>query len=70
MDEQIELKPCPFCGRTPTVTENKLNLKSILYGVICFGGENHSAGVGYFQTEEEAAKHWNRRADNEQREAD
>lgn len=65
--KETELNPCPFCGRTPTVTENKLNLKSILYGVICVGDEHHSASVGYFQTEEEAVNHWNRRADNEQR---
>lgn len=55
----MELKPCPFCGGTPTIYENKFNLRHILYGVCCYG-DHHTASVGYFDTEEEAAEEWNR----------
>lgn len=63
--ELNELKPCPFCGSKPQITENKLNLRSILYGVICVGDEHHSVSVGYFQSEEEAVNAWNRRINND-----
>ena len=60
-----ELLPCPFCGKKPNIIENKLNLKSILYGVICVGDEHHSASVGYFESEDQAIECWNTRTPKE-----
>lgn len=57
----MEIKPCPFCGRTPIIVENKLHLDHILYGVSCYYGEHHTASVGYFDSEEEAIEVWNDR---------
>jgi len=61
-----ELKPCPFCGELPRIVENKMNLKEILYGVLCCDDEHHSVSVGYFYSIEEAAEAWNRRANDGQ----
>ena len=59
----MEIKPCPLCGGVPRVVENKVNLKSILYGVYCCD-EHHEVSVGYFDSEEEAIEVWNDRKDN------
>jgi Lar family restriction alleviation protein len=62
--ETVELKRCPFCGNTPRIEFNKVNQKSILYGVLC-DDEHHTASVGYFESVDEAIENWNRRADDE-----
>lgn len=59
-----ELKPCPFCGREAIMSADK-NKAGPRYYVRC---DNHTCSVIAFtlcmKTEEEAAKVWNRRADN------
>jgi hypothetical protein len=47
----------------PSIVENKINLKAILYGVYC-GDEHHEVSVGYFDSEEEAIEVWNYRKGN------
>ena len=59
-----ELKPCPFCGSTPRIIENKLNLKHIIYAVEC-DLDNHTVMFGWFDSEDEAIEAWNRRIDND-----
>ena len=59
----IELKFCPLCGKAPRIVENKINLKSIMYGVYC-SDEHHEVSVGYFYTEEEAIEAWEMRVNN------
>ena len=59
----MEMKSCPLCGRMPSIVENKINLKAILYGVYC-GDEHHEVSVGYFDSEEEAIEVWNYRKGN------
>ena len=60
-----ELKPCPFCGSTPRISENKLDYCHILYGIGCFGNAHHTAEVGWFPSEDEAIEYWNRRVSDE-----
>lgn len=58
-----ELKPCPFCGRKAVLRE-KANIGT--YIVECTNGNcpaSYMIGNDY-ETEEEAAEVWNRRADN------
>jgi Lar family restriction alleviation protein len=57
-----ELLPCPFCGALPRIVENKMNMREILYGVLCCDSEHHTASVGYFYSIEAAIEAWNRRA--------
>ena len=59
----MKTKPCPLCGEVPRIIENKVNLKSILYGVYC-SDEHHEVSVGYFESEDEAVEVWNNRKDN------
>lgn len=59
----MEMKHCPLCGKVPRIVENKINLKSILYGVYC-SDEHHEVSVGYFDSEEEAIEVWNNRKEN------
>lgn len=66
----IELKPCPFCGGKAEI-HNCMELENetvaLIYngkvGVHCT--ECHCATIPY-NSEDEAAEVWNRRADNEQ----
>ena len=59
-----DLKPCPFCGKQPVLTESKLDLRHILYAYDCYGDEHHSCGVGYFESAELAKEAWNRRVND------
>ena len=59
-----ELKPCPFCGGTPRIVENKLCLEHIIYCVEC-DSDSHTVIGGWFDSENEAVEWWNRRADND-----
>lgn len=61
----MELKPCPWCGKKPTLYENKLVLSDVLYEYGCFSGENHSCSVGFYSSIEEAAEHWNSRVNDD-----
>ncbi len=59
-----ESKPCPFCGEPPAICE-KHSRRIVEYSVACC---NLSCPcmptTGEFDTEKEAIKAWNRRADN------
>lgn len=57
MAQKIKLKPCPFCGKDPAVTDTGFG-----YSVVCripAGGCGASAGICI--TEDEAAECWNQR---------
>ena len=70
MDE-IELKPCPVCGRMPKVRYRAFGCCGVLAEVRCkplFRWEHLSAWHGAATMErafEMAAKDWNRRAERE-----
>ena len=72
--QQIELKPCPFCGRVDKLIIDEIHhrLDDIVirqYRICCSAaGDNTGCGAscGYQMTEEEAIKAWNRRDGNEQ----
>lgn len=59
MEQKVELKPCPWCGKTPKVLRVDFT-DPIEYGVACL---NMSCPIrpsaGCFDTEEEAAQAWN-----------
>ena len=70
----IELKPCPFCGKDPMISRSiryprygRYAGKSVeAYSVVC---DNYDcliywADDKYFYSEKLAARAWNRRADN------
>ena len=61
MNDNIELKPCPFCGASQVRVE--LADGWVIPVIHC---EGCGAGVSFCSTrhEEEAAAAWNRRADN------
>lgn len=54
-----ELMPCPFCGKTPKVSDGTYSGSAIHVSCRCgaqlFGGRNH------FSSEEEAVSSWNHR---------
>lgn len=60
-----ELKPCPFCGKQPTLIENKIDMRKILYGYSCMDDEHHEAAVGYYKSISQAAEAWNRRKEED-----
>ena len=59
----IELKPCPFCGRTPNVEEYRYHS----YFVRCKCGIEQSR---FYWDEYDAVKHWNTRKDEPWKGAD
>ena len=61
--KEIELKPCPFC-------EGKAEITSYHNAAIFVQCTDCYATFPHFDSKEEAIEAWNRRADNEQREAD
>ena len=65
MDNQIELKPCPFCGGEAIVLHwDGTDTFSVgcVNTFVCHGGTHTSRA---YQSEQEAAEAWNRRADNQ-----
>ena len=80
MSEEIELKPCPFCGGEAAITKET----NVCLGHGSYGDRFHAycikcfvctvSHVTYGQTEAECIRQctedWNRRADDEQRESD
>jgi Lar family restriction alleviation protein len=65
MDNQIELKPCPFCGGEAIVLHwDGTDTFSVgcVNTFVCHGGTHTSSA---YQSEQEAAEAWNRRADNQ-----
>ena len=71
--KENELKPCPFCGGEAVLEPYKAR-KGYEANIQCNGGCLALMRTITYDTEEEAVnnvvKAWNRRADNEQREAD
>lgn len=67
-----ELKPCPFCGGEATLEKLEPRLYRPLcngvYSIACYSCDlNFGYDLDYggtFETEEEAAEAWNRRAEN------
>ena len=70
---EIKLKPCPFCGGKAVLEPYKAR-KGYEANIQCNGGCLALMRTITYDTEEEAVEAvvntWNRRADNEQREAD
>lgn len=69
----VELKHCPFCGKTDAVVVTTLDMTGEgfvhpdYFTVVCNvheGGCGAECG-GQYPTEEEAAAAWNRRADHD-----
>lgn len=63
-----ELKPCPFCGKSVAVLSNaqeELEVCNNYVMVVCaFNRGGCGAATGFYNSEQEAIEHWNRRADN------
>ena len=75
--KEAELKPCPFCGHSAIVVCNKYRHDQFLFSVQC--GNTKSEGLDLCPVIPQTYEHdnkadaidaWNRRVDNEQREAD
>ena len=71
--DKPELKPCPFCGGEPEITEvidrTPRNLEAVGFGVKCdqcgiIVAKIDCGVTDWFETDEEAAKAWNRRVDS------
>jgi hypothetical protein len=59
----IELKPCPFCGKTPTI--NRLDPEERIAGIACGEGPCDKTGLCIcfvVDKEAEAIGQWNTRA--------
>ena len=63
--KETELKPCPFCGGKARITKSNLGT-NLIYCTEC----PTTFGRYWFSKKRDIIKAWNRRADNEQREAD
>lgn len=61
--KQTKLKPCPFCGSEARQYEGKTHF----YGVTCC---KCTCNIYGYASGSAAKRTWNRRANNEQREAD
>ena len=62
---ETELKPCPFCGKTPTYAKVLFGFeKEIRLTVHC---ANCSLNIGFFDGKDEACKKWNTRAEEERK---
>lgn len=71
MMNEIELKPCPFCGGAAAIGQTKKTLK-LQYAVgclnsRCIANRLHNPFIMHYLSKTEAAEAWNRRADNETR---
>ncbi len=67
--KETELKPCPFCGgEAKLAISNQCMAKA--YCVVCKDSHCRGSGRKLVRDIETAINAWNRRADNEQREAD
>jgi hypothetical protein len=72
--KETELKPCPFCGGKAYIGRTKKTL-SLQYAVgcgnsRCIANRLSNPFVLHYLSRNEAAEAWNRRAEDEQREAD
>ena len=80
-EKQIELNPCPFCGGEATLYSMKRDKRKVLgvyhmiaeircTGVLGCTARVSQAGFDEKRAFENAALIWNRRADNDRKEAD
>ena len=59
-----ELKPCPFCGATPTLETFTDMFNRIKYGVEChFADCEISPYTAWYADKNDAIEAWNRRSD-------
>ena len=58
-----DLKPCPFCGGEGVVQRREYKGYMETFGVVCF--DCCAETRPFYNTEEEAIKAWNRRANND-----
>lgn len=64
---EIELKPCPFCGKEAHIYKSAYPNGETAYNVCClhyFGCYLENAIDADFETSDEAAEAWNGRVDN------
>lgn len=72
--KETELKPCPFCGGEAEMikhsfwNERKHSYSDRTYSIKCCGCSVET--YPFYDTKEKATESWNRRANNEQREAE
>ena len=55
---ETELRPCPFCGKTPAYGKLLFGTGKFVYTVHC---ENCNFNIGWFEEKEKALKKWNTR---------
>lgn len=58
LEYKEELRPCPFCGRTPVMANNMESMRSLTFYVKCACGARFASTL----SESAAADMWNRRA--------
>jgi hypothetical protein len=72
--KETELKPCPFCGSIASIGRTKKTLthqfSAHCANSRCIANRLSNPFVMHYLSRDEAAEAWNRRVDNEQREAD
>ena len=58
---ETELRPCPFCGKTPAYGKWRIAMTEChIYTVHC---EMCNFNIGWFDDKEEALKKWNTRVE-------
>lgn len=58
-NEEIKLKPCPFCGGEPVLQEHVFHGYRSTFGVVCL--DCCCETRQFYDTQKEAADAWNRR---------
>lgn len=67
-NEEIKLKPCPFCGGEPVLQEHVFHGYRSTFGVVCL--DCCCETRQFYDTAREAAEAWNRRAEPPKEEDD
>ena len=61
-----ELKPCPFCGETPTLERYTDLYNMVKYGIECRGSDCEiQPFTAWYADKAEAIEAWNRRAEDD-----
>lgn len=67
--KELELKPCPFCGRAPSYTSRKSLREDShtgeLHFIACFCGGNSARAHQFGESYEAVREKWNTRAEGE-----
>lgn len=62
---ETELRPCPFCGKTPAYAKVRFGMeKDYRFTVHC---DICCYNIGWLETKEKALEKWNTRAEDERR---